>query len=170
MPHPIRTLALVATLALPVSASAQTHHFISNSPDIFSTTLTPGAWTLGVTDGVYNQVQGQVGGCDGNGLCSFGWHTEFFYRLDGSEWIEAGYSGSWATITLATQHIPAPVVFDISEDTQLDVTLLDTYYSDNVGTLDVTLADVTSTPEPASTALLATGLFGVVALRRRRRA
>ncbi len=112
--------------AVPFAIGAQTYHFESNSPPVYSTTLTPGMWTLAVTGGGYDQVAGAVSGCDqAGGNCYVGWHTEYFYRLDGGTWTEAGFNGSWATPSLALQNAPAPEVFDVDVNTQLEFTLLD---------------------------------------------
>ena len=171
---PLRALLRITAVALfslpvAVSAHAQTYTFASASPFVSSALLTPGGWTLAVTGGAWNQVSGAVSGCNAFGSnCYVGWLTQFSYRLNGGAWLDDGYTGSYSTPALALANASPPLTLTVATNATLEVTLRDSYYLDNLGTLDVTLAPVTVTPEPASIVLLASGLFCVGLWARRR--
>lgn len=166
----MRVLAPVL-LALPIAtiARAQTYTFASASPFTATQTLTPGQWSIGVSGGSWNETSGYSTGCDSSGgACYYGWFTGFHYRLNGGAWIFEGYNQSWLTPELAIANEPPPATLTIAADTRLDITLLDSYYGDNYGSQSVTVSAVSVAPEPSSIVLMASGLFGVAGLVRRR--
>ena len=169
--RPRSSLAAALALLLAASpASAQTGTFPLNIFTGAATTLSLGAgtYTIQATSGSWNAWGGAVGGCDSFGAnCSTGYLTNFHYALNGGP-LQSGGNGIWATPALALANAPLHTIVAPPSST-LQLQVMDSYYNDNVGSLGVTVAAVTTTPEPASLALFATGFAGIVAVGRRRR-
>lgn len=130
-------------------------------------TLTPGTWTLQAIAGGWNPWRSLVAGCDISGAnCANGWTTQSSYSLNENPFQTAGAT-SWSSAALAVANSPIRM-FTVASGEPATLQSLDSYYTDNVGTVTAAVNTIT-TPEPAPLTLLATGLPGVAGAARRAR-
>lgn len=167
----------VAALALTVAAfghvaEAQGGNFTidsRNPASVFSTVLTEGTWSVAPTAGAWNAWGTSSSGCDafGANCTGTGWFTFFYYSLNGSPWTAQGWTGIWGSPELALANAAPPMVLTVTAPVVLGLSIVDTRYDDNSGSLTVSV--VSATPEPASFVLLGTGLVALAGLVRRKR-
>ena len=114
--------------------------------------------------------------CDAFGAnCHTGFHTIFYYYLgggplehwgiDGSERETATFSDFYATPALALAHALPPLQLVTTAPTSFRAFIPDCCYGDNTGGLTIAVVS----PEPSTSALVGTGLFGLWIRRRQRR-
>lgn len=177
-----RTLVLSLGLLAGRSAFAQSGTYVLDARDPangFDLFLTPGTWSIGVTDGgwsPWNYIQG----CDANGAnCHTGFHTIFYYSInggdltawgiDGGQFETPGHSDFYGTPALALTHAIAPLELTVTDPTTVRATIPDCCYWDNTGGLTLTVAKVSVVPEPGAGSLVAAGLLAMVGWHSRRR-
>ena len=186
MCNKLKIILLVSVLLFGASKANIANATIINLNALSNTTgnpisrlLTKGTYDvtpIGTADGgAYNgwNPWGTTNGCDSSGAnCAHGWFKS--YSLSSSQFDAVTYRDSirYANPSLDLANA-INSSFTLSIDTTVDFFLTDQYVIDNVGgvSLSVTAVpgSVTSTrvPEPSTMLLLGSGLFGVVALRKK---
>lgn len=179
--------AIACSVPKQLQAQAGTYWLNSaSSTNAIDVTLLTGSWTFGVSAGAWSPWN-YVSECDAGGNnCHTGFHTVFYYALNGGPTIKHGWDGSereryspvhisdfYSSVEGALAHAFAPVAVTVDAPTTLRLFIPDCCYWDNVGGLDIRVQRVetpsTVVPEPSSVALLAFGLAGVGAVARRKR-
>lgn len=160
-------LILLLATAFPARGQTGTYALDVYRGSVTSLSLAAGDYFLQATGGGWN-AWGIVGGCNASGAnCSEGYLNFFTYVLNGGP-PQSVSNGRWATPSLAIANAPSGSI-TVSSSSTLELYISDSYFADNIGSLDVTVSAVTATPEPASLVLLATGFSALAGAARSRR-
>ncbi len=185
----VRVLLSVAAFgaAAPVAVQAQAGSYYldaGNANNGIDIQLLTGKWTIGVSNGGWSpwNYDSSFDGAGAN--CHTGFHTVFYYTINGGPLTKYGWDGSertvfnpnrvndfYATPDLAFAHAFAPFEIDIATPTTLHLVIPDCCYWDNTGGLTIDVKNVTPSvvPEPSTVVLLAGGLAALVFVQRRSR-
>lgn len=166
-----RNILLAATMSICGMASA-TNIFLDAATPGYTVALTldAGTYDIKYLSGAWTAWT-DVAGCNQAGeSCSHGWMNSYVYSTStSSHWYGDGIIYATAAQAEAGGMSHSASQFTLAQAATLAFSLPDNYYSDNSGT--VTLS-VTAVPEPEAYAMLLAGLglMGLVARRRKNQA
>lgn len=167
--------APASALTIDIGAQSQAGTTVSQKlANYVDVALGAGSWDLTYISGAYKawNAWGAVQGCDGSGAnCSRGYLTSFeVLDAGGAQLLSVASAGIFESevVALSAAQLNGAVSLTLASAQTVYIGISDSALLDNIGGLSLEIAAAADVPAPAAGGLLAAGLAGIAALRRRR--